>query len=73
MIIPGRKTGRPLWVYLALLYIFVLLAFLFYESEHRQTETVSPQGPLVMQSFMSSPLLKAPDGPKDSWSKNGNF
>lgn len=61
MIVPGRKTGRPLWLYLALLYVFVLLAFLFYESENRPTETVSPEGPLSMQTFMSSPLLKVPD------------
>jgi len=63
VIVPSGKTARPLWLYFALLYLFVLLAFLFYESEHRPTETVSPEAPLVHErSFMISPLVKPRGG-----------
>jgi TRAP-type C4-dicarboxylate transport system permease small subunit len=55
MIVANRKTCSSLWPYVALVYVFVLLAFVFYEAEHRPTETASPEGPLVLQTFMSCP------------------
>ena len=65
MIVASRKTFSPLWLYLALVYVFVLLAFLFYEAEHRPIETASPEGPFVYAELREFFLLKAPDTAKE--------
>jgi hypothetical protein len=42
MIVPGGRTVRPWWMYIAALSIVLCLAFLFYEAKTRPTQATPP-------------------------------
>lgn len=39
MIVPGGRTGRPIWLYIAALSLILCLAFIFYEAETRPVQS----------------------------------
>ena len=43
MIVPGGRTGRSIWLYIAVLSIILCLAFLFYEAKTHPTQPTTPK------------------------------